>query len=221
MTGARTVWENVTYKDTVGKFITAQLTISKQTPSDVYCRPCHNVGEYFRMEHQTFFDHLKRKHNSIIDAAASCSFCNQKFNNLNAVKKHISQHKELKFKEIPKYQQQSSANFDRKKILEFPTEVDNIGPFIILREGEAQCPLIKGNENCFGCIRRSQKSIITKANEPEPKVDPPAKNDVATQTCQLCPFTVKYSQQPTIRKVNPKYKCVHKETDIRKPGMYC
>ena len=24
-----------------------QLTISKQTPSDVYCRPCHDVGAYF------------------------------------------------------------------------------------------------------------------------------------------------------------------------------
>ena len=112
-----------------------QLTINKQTPSDVYCRPCHNVGVYFHMKQETFFNHLKREHNSIIDAVASCSFWNQKFNNLNMVKKHIFQHKELKFKEIPKYQQQSSANFDRKKILQFPTEVDNInGIFIMLRD---------------------------------------------------------------------------------------
>ena len=35
-------------------------------------------------------------------------FLPSKFNNLNAVKKHISKHKELKFKDIGKYQQQTS-----------------------------------------------------------------------------------------------------------------
>ena len=64
-----------------------QLTINKQTPSDVYCWPCHNVGAYFHMKQETFFNHLKREHNSIIDAVASCSFWNQKFNNLKCGKK--------------------------------------------------------------------------------------------------------------------------------------
>ena len=49
-TGIVTVWENVSYKNTDGKIVTEELTISKQTRSDVYCLPCHDVGEYFRME---------------------------------------------------------------------------------------------------------------------------------------------------------------------------
>ena len=92
LTGIVTVWENVSYRNTAGKIITEELTISKQTTSDVYCLPCHDVGEYFRMEPETFYDHLKRKHNSILSAAVSCNLCHQKFNNLNAVKKHISKH---------------------------------------------------------------------------------------------------------------------------------
>ena len=65
-TGIVTVWENVSYKNTDGNIVTEELTISKQTTSDVYCLPCHDVGEYFRMEPETFYDHLKRKHNSIL-----------------------------------------------------------------------------------------------------------------------------------------------------------
>ena len=62
-------------------------------------------------------------------------FLESKIQQFEHGKKNIFQHKELKFKEIPKYQQQSSANFDRKKILQFPTEVDNInGIFIMLRD---------------------------------------------------------------------------------------
>ena len=57
--GVITIWENVSYKNTDREFITEELTISKQTTSDVYCRPCHDVGAYFRMEPETFYDHLK------------------------------------------------------------------------------------------------------------------------------------------------------------------
>ena len=67
-------------------------------------------------------------------------------------------------------------------------------PFRMLREAEAECPLIEGNENCFGCIRRSKKSIITKAHEQDPKADPPAQNDLSTQTCQLCPYSTNYGK---------------------------
>ena len=221
-TGIVTVWENVCYRNTAGKIVTEELTISKQTTSDVYCLPCHDVGEYFRMEPETFYDHLKRKHNSILSAAVSCNLCHQKFNNLNAVKKHISKHKELKFKDIPKYQRQAEADFNPKNILVFPINVQDInGPFRMLREAEAECPLIEGNENCFGCIRRSKKSIITKAHEQDPKADPPAKNDLSTQTCQLCPYSTNYGKPAKILIANPKYELVHSETDIRKPGKYC
>ena len=48
--GVVTVWENVCYKNTDGEFITEELTISKQTTLDVYCRLCHDIGAYFRME---------------------------------------------------------------------------------------------------------------------------------------------------------------------------
>ena len=95
------------------------------------------------------------------------------------------------------------------------------GPFRMLREAEAECPLIEGNENCFGCIRRSKKSIITKAHEQDPKADPPAKNDLSTQTCQLCPYSTNYGKPAKILIANPKYEPVHSETDIRKPGKYC
>ena len=92
------------------------------------------------------------------------------------MKKHLSKHKELKFKDIVKYQCQAAVDFDAKNILIFLMKVQDInGPFIMLREAEAECPLIEGSENCFGCIRWSKKSIITKAHEEEPKVDPPAK----------------------------------------------
>ena len=160
-TGIVTVWENVSYKNTDGNIVTEELTISKQTTSDVYCLPCHDVGEYFRMEPETFYDHLKRKHNSILSAAVSCNLCHQKFNNLNAVKKHISKHKELKFKDIPKYQRQEEADFNPKNILIFPINVQDInGPFRMLREAEAECPLIEGNENSFGCIRQSKNFYL-------------------------------------------------------------
>ena len=160
-TGIVTVWENVSYKNTDGNIVTEELTISKQTRSDVYCLPCHDVGEYFRMEPKTFYDHLKRKHNSILSAAVSCNLCHQKFNNLNAVKKLISKHKELKFKYIPKYQRQEEADFNPKNILIFPINVQDInGPFRMLREAEAECPLIEGNENCFGCIRQSKNFYL-------------------------------------------------------------
>ena len=58
-TGVVTVWENVSYKNTDGNIVTEELTIIKQTTSDVYCRPCHDVGAYFRMQPKTFYDHLK------------------------------------------------------------------------------------------------------------------------------------------------------------------
>ena len=61
LTSIVTVWENVSYRNTAGKIVTEELTISKQTTSDVYCLPCHDVGEYFRMEPETFYDHLKPK----------------------------------------------------------------------------------------------------------------------------------------------------------------
>ena len=174
------------------------------------------------MEPETFYDHLKQKHNSILSAVVSCNLCHQKFNNLNAVKKHISKQKELKFKDIPKYQCQAEADFNPKNILVFPINVQDInGPFRMLQEAEAECPLIEGNENCFGCIRRSKKSIITKAHEQDPKTDPPAKNDLSTQTCQLCPYTTNCGKPAKILIVNPNYEPVQSETDIRKPGKYC
>ena len=75
------------------------------------------------MEPETFYDHLKQKHNSILSAAVSCNLCHQKFNNLNAVKKHVSKHKELKFKDIPKYQCQAEADFNLNNIFVFPMNV--------------------------------------------------------------------------------------------------
>ena len=205
-----------------GNIVTEELTISKQTTSDVYCRQCHDIGAYFRMQHETFYDHLKREHNSILSAAVSCNIFHQKFNNLNAVKKHLSKHKELKFKDILKYQHQAEADFNPKNILVFPMNVQYItGPFRMLREAEAECPLIEGNQNCFRCIRQSKKSIITKSHEQDPKPDPPAKNDLSTQTCQLCPYSTNYSKPAKILIVKPNYKPVHSETDIRKPGKYC
>ena len=87
------------------------------------------------------------------------------------MKKHLSKHKELKFKDIVKYQHQAAADFDARNILIFPMKAQDINcSFIMLREAEAECPLIEGNENCFGCIRQSKKSIIMKAHEEEPKV---------------------------------------------------
>ena len=128
--------------------------------------------------------------NSILNPVVSCNLCHQKFNNLNAVKKHLSKHKELKFKDILKYQRQAAADFNPKNILVFPVKVQDInGPFRMLREAEAECPLKEGNENCFRCIRWSKKSIIMKAHEQDPKADPPAKNNLSTQTCQLCPYS--------------------------------
>ena len=219
-TSVATVWENVCYKNTAGKLVTEE--ISKQTPSDVHCQPYHDVGAYFRMEQETFYDHLKREHNAIINVAVTCNFCNQKFNNFNAVKKHLSKHKELKFKDIIKYQRQAAADFHAKNILIFLIKVQDInGLFIMLREAEAECPLIEGNENCFRCIRQSKKSIITKGHEEEPKVDPPAKNDLSTQTCQLCPYSTKWSKPAKVLLANPNYEPVHKENDIRKAGKYC
>ena len=76
-------------------------------------------------------------------------------------KKHLSKHKELKFKDILKYQCQAAVDFDAKNILIFLMKVQDInGPFIMLREVEAECPLIEGNENCFESIRQSKKSIL-------------------------------------------------------------
>ena len=178
-TGVVTIWENVSYKNTDGEFVTEELTISKQTTSDVYCRPCHDIGSYFRMQPETFYDHLKREHNSILNPVVSCNLYHQKFNNLNAVKKHLSKHKELKFKDILKYQRQAATDFNPKNILILPMKVQDInGPFRMLGEAEAECPLIEG-------IRWSKKSLITKVHEQDPKADPPAKNDLSTQTCQL------------------------------------
>ena len=174
-TSVVTIWENVSHKNTDGNIFTEELTISKQTTSDVYCQPCHDIGAYFRMQSKTFYEHLKREHNSILSAAVSCNICHQKFNNLNAVKKHLSKHKELKFKDILKYQ----------------------------------------------CIRQSEKSIIMKSHEQHPKPDPPAKNDLSTQTCQLCPYSTNYSKPAKILIANPNYKPVHSKTDIRKLGKYC
>ena len=114
----------------------------------------------------------------ILSAAVSCNLCYQKFNNLNAVKKHLSNCKELKFKEILKHQHQAAGNLNAKNILTFPMKVQDINsPFRMLREAEAECPLIEGNKNCFRCIRKSKKSIIRKAHKEEPKADPPIKPD--------------------------------------------
>ena len=123
LTSVVIVWENVSYKNTDGNFVTEELTISKQTTLDVYCCPCHDVGAYFRMEPETFYDHLEREHNSILSVAVSCNLCHQKFNNLNAVKKHLLKQKELKFKDILKYQCQAEADFNPKNILVFPMNV--------------------------------------------------------------------------------------------------
>ena len=92
-----------------------------------------------RQEPETFYDHLKWEHNSILNPAVSCNLCHQKFNNLNAVKKHLWKHKELKFKDILKYQRQAAANFYPKNILVFPMNVQDInGPFRMLWEAEAE-----------------------------------------------------------------------------------
>ena len=97
-TGVVTVWENVCYKNMAGKYITEEITISKQTPSDVYCQPCHDVGVYFRMEQETFYDHLKREHNAILNAVLTCNFCHQKFNNLKAAKNMFQNIRNLNLK---------------------------------------------------------------------------------------------------------------------------
>ena len=94
------MWENVRYKDTTGKIVTEEITISKQALSYVYCQLCHEPGEYFRMVQDTFYDHLKRKHDAIINAPVTCNFCHQKFNNLNAIKKHVLKYIELKHNDI-------------------------------------------------------------------------------------------------------------------------
>ena len=84
--------------------------------------------------------------------------------------KHLSKHKELKFKDIPKYQRQAEADFNPKNILVFPMNVQDInGPFRMLWEAEAECPLIEGNENCFGCIRRSKRVNYNKSPWTRPK----------------------------------------------------
>ena len=78
-----------------------------------------------------------------------------KFQQFKHSEKHLSKHKELKFKDILKYQCQAELDFNPRNILVFPLNVQDInGPFRMLREAEAECPLIEGNENCFGCIRR-------------------------------------------------------------------
>ena len=136
--------------------------------------------------------------------------------NLNAVKNEVSKHMELKYKDIVKYQQQVASEFHEKKILMFPRKVQDIkAPFIMLREAEVKCPLIEGNKNCFGCIPQSKKSIIRKAHEEQPNLNPPAKNDLSTQTCvQLCPYTSKWSKPAKVLIANPNYKPVHSENDI-------
>ena len=73
------------------KNVIDEVVVCKQTPSDVYCRHCHDVGKYFRMTQETFFDNLKWNHDSIISAPVKC-------NNLNDLKKHVSKHKETKHK---------------------------------------------------------------------------------------------------------------------------
>ena len=84
----------------------------------------------------------------------------------------------------------------------------------MLREAEAECPLIEGNDNCFRWIRRSKKSIITKAQEQDPKVVHAAKNDLSTQTCQLCPYSTNYSKPAKILIAKPNYEPVHSKTDL-------
>ena len=75
--------------------------------------------------------------------------------NLKALKRYVSKHKELK--DILKYQQQVASDFYEKKILMFLTKVEDIkAPFIMLREAEVKCPLIEGNQKCFGCIQQSK-----------------------------------------------------------------
>ena len=63
---------------------------------------------------------------------------------------------------------------------------------MMLREAEAECLLIVGNNNCFGCIQHSNKSTLTKANQQHPNLDSGAKNDLGTETCiAQCPYTRK------------------------------
>ena len=77
-----------------------------------------------------------------------------------------------------KYQQQAASDFDEKKILIFLTKVEDLkAPFIMLREVEVKCPLIESNDNCFGCIQQSKKSIIMKTHEEQRNHDPQAKNE--------------------------------------------
>ena len=131
----------------------------------------------------------------------SCNICHQKFNNLNAVKKHLSKHKELKFKDILKYQRQAEADFNPKNILVFPMNVQDINsPFRMLREAEAECPLIEGNEKCFGCIRRSKKSIITKSHEQN------LTQNLILQPKTICPHKhVNYAHTQPTTASQPKY----------------
>ena len=208
-----------------------EFTISAQTVPDVYCKICHDVTdpgkrEYFRMIQNTFFDHLIRVHPDDIDTAAQCSLCNKKFNTLNTIKKHISkQHKEIQYKQIMKHHQLAEKNFDEEKMIKFPIHVKQVKPpFVMLREGETEAPLLEGNENCFGCIRRSKKSIVTRAHEEEPRQHCEGPTDVTTQTCIAnCPYT-RTSDGPEkiiISKVyEPVYHKKNGETPKREQGKY-
>ena len=97
-------------------------------------------------------------------------------------------------------------------------------PFVMLHEGETEAPLLKGNENCFGCIRRSQKSLVTRAHEEEPRQHCERSTDVRTQTCiGNCPYTrTSYGPEKII--VSTVYKPVyHKDNGdvhIREQGKY-
>ena len=89
-------------------------------------------------------------------------YLSQKIQQFKWSKKHLSKHKEIKFKDILKYQRQAEADFNPKNILVFPMNVQDInGPFRMLREAKAECLLIEGNENCFG-IFLNFKLILTR-----------------------------------------------------------
>ena len=219
-----TVDQHIKCQGIDGQIINEEVTVSKQTTSDVYCRFCHNETQkkYFRMTQETFFDHLKRKHADQINSAAKCEICLEKFNNQNAINKHMSKHKELKFKEIVKYQKLAKLKFQKEHIIEFPTKTEELNNkiFIMLREGEVQCGLIEGNNNCYQCIKRSQKSIIDKAHKYEEKIYQKI-NDVSTQTCVAgCCYNPKGPTKILYSYVG-KYKQVCFEGQFRKSGKYC
>ena len=77
---------------------------------------------------------------------------------------------------------------------------------MMLGEVEKECLLIEG------------KSILTKAHEQQPDLDPAPKNYLAMQTCvKQCPYTSKWNRKVRIITPNPDSIPVYRESDIPKP----